>query len=401
MNKNPSFSSAALATRRSSRHGDMRRRNESTLLSLIRRHPGLSSADLARGSGIAPQTVSVLLKGLEEQAIIIRGDAMRGRRGQPAVPIRLNPEGGYGIGVEIGWRHVSIVLLDLCGRIVGQKRREFPYVVADGLIADISVGVRQLIAELSGEAQQRVRGLGVACPSRAGSDPSLFGASPAEMAALETLDVAGELQRRLEMPVVLLDDGGAACRAECTYGRGAEYGHMLYMFIGAHIASGIFVGGRVIEGRAGDAGNLGAAIVCAADGAACPLHMVASVKALETRLLAKGKPVPRLAPSEWAWEALSGETMDWIEEAACGLAGAIANSCTVIDFPAVILDGILPQTLLDHLGRRTQASLNRLAGRGFEPPMVKMGRLGMEAPAIGAANMPIYLTTFASETGLI
>jgi len=400
VNKNPSFSFAGQFARRSSQHGDMRRRNESTLLSLVRRYPGLSSADLARRSGIAPQTISVLLKGLEEQHIITRGDAMRGRRGQPAVPIRINPEGGYGIGVELGWRHVSIVLIDLCGKVLGRTRWEVPYQTGEGLIATIAAGVEEVAAVLPGARRRQIKGVGVAMPDRMPAYLHALEAAKAEDGGA-SIDMAGALRQHLQMPVVMLNDGTSACRAECAYGRGADYGQMLYVFIGTYIASGIFVDGRVIEGRSGKAVNLGYSVVKGADGAASTLHMIASVKALEDRLQAAGKPVARAAPFDWPWEVVGNEVVDWLDDAAFGLARAIINSCTVIDFSAVVLDGVLPQKMLDHLGRRTHVHLSKLAAGVFEPPIVIMGRVGPDAPAIGAANMPLYLTTFSPDMGAL
>jgi len=93
--------------------------------------------------------------------------------------------------------------------------------------------------------------------------------------------------------------------------------------------------------------------------------------------------------------------VDWLDDAAFGLARAIINSCTVIDFSAVVLDGVLPQKMLDHLGRRTHVHLSKLAAGVFEPPIVIMGRVGPDAPAIGAANMPLYLTTFSPDMGAL
>lgn len=38
-------------------------------------------------SGLAPQTVSAILNDVEAAGLIVRGEVLRGRRGQPATPI--------------------------------------------------------------------------------------------------------------------------------------------------------------------------------------------------------------------------------------------------------------------------------------------------------------------------
>src|SRR5215217_2880137 len=86
-------------------HQGLRRANERAVLNVIGFNTGVSNADIARLSGLAPQTVSAILSDMERSGLIIRGDVLRGRRGQPATPIYLAGEGAFAIGVEIGWRH--------------------------------------------------------------------------------------------------------------------------------------------------------------------------------------------------------------------------------------------------------------------------------------------------------
>lgn len=89
--------------------------NERAVLTLIALNPGASNAVLARLSGLGPQTTSRILSDLEARALVLRGEVLRGRRGQPATPLYINPEAAYVIGVEIGWRHFEVLLLAMTG----------------------------------------------------------------------------------------------------------------------------------------------------------------------------------------------------------------------------------------------------------------------------------------------
>ena len=81
----------------------MRLANERAVLTLIAGVPGVSNADIARRSGLGPQTTARILTDLESRDLIIRGEVLRGRRGQPATPYRLNPQGGYSpYGMHVG-----------------------------------------------------------------------------------------------------------------------------------------------------------------------------------------------------------------------------------------------------------------------------------------------------------
>ncbi|MCH9674251.1 MAG: winged helix-turn-helix domain-containing protein, partial [Gammaproteobacteria bacterium] len=82
----------------------IRAHNERLVLSLIRRHGSLSKADIARRSGLSAQTVSVIIRSLEKEHLLIRGAPVRGKVGQPSIPMALNPDGVFSVGIKIGRR---------------------------------------------------------------------------------------------------------------------------------------------------------------------------------------------------------------------------------------------------------------------------------------------------------
>src|SRR6218665_3234242 len=61
--------------------------NERLVLSLVRRHGSQSKAEIARRTGLSAQTVSVIMRSLEKDGLLIRGAPVRGRVGQPSIPL--------------------------------------------------------------------------------------------------------------------------------------------------------------------------------------------------------------------------------------------------------------------------------------------------------------------------
>ena len=101
--------------------------NERLALSLIRRHGSLPKAELARLTGLSAQTVSMIIKQLEADGLVLKEKPKRGRIGQPPVPISLNPDGAYSLGLKIGRRSADLMLLDLVGGVRGTTHRTFRY----------------------------------------------------------------------------------------------------------------------------------------------------------------------------------------------------------------------------------------------------------------------------------
>ena len=118
--------------------------NERLVMSLVRRHGSLSKADIARRSGLSAQTVTVIMRALEKDNLLIRGEPVRGRVGQPSIPMRLNPDAVYSYGVKIGRRSCDLVLMDFVGNIRLQLHQTHAYPMPDDILSFIVEGIPKL-----------------------------------------------------------------------------------------------------------------------------------------------------------------------------------------------------------------------------------------------------------------
>lgn len=96
----------------------MRLYNERLVLSLIRRQGAVPKADIARQTGLSPQTISIIANQLTGDGLLRRGDPQRGRIGQPSVPYSLAPDGALAFGLKVGRRSVDLYLINFVGEIL-------------------------------------------------------------------------------------------------------------------------------------------------------------------------------------------------------------------------------------------------------------------------------------------
>ena len=82
-------SSPEAAALRGTNQSGMRAQNERLVLSLVRQHGALAKSDIARITGLSAQTVSVIMRALEQDGLLQRGTPVRGKIGQPSVPMSL------------------------------------------------------------------------------------------------------------------------------------------------------------------------------------------------------------------------------------------------------------------------------------------------------------------------
>ena len=92
--------------------------NERLVLSMLLQHGSTTRFDIGEKTGLSAQTISVIVRSLEQEGLVTRGEAQRGRMGPPTIPMGLNPDGAYSIGISIGFRTTDVVLIDFVGGVI-------------------------------------------------------------------------------------------------------------------------------------------------------------------------------------------------------------------------------------------------------------------------------------------
>ena len=99
---------SALDDLRGSNQSGVRAHNERLVLSILRGRGPTAKAEIARLTGLSAQTVSVITRGLEGEGLIERGAPVRGKVGQPSIPMRLSQSGAFFFGVKVGRRSADV-----------------------------------------------------------------------------------------------------------------------------------------------------------------------------------------------------------------------------------------------------------------------------------------------------
>jgi predicted NBD/HSP70 family sugar kinase len=367
----------------------MRDYNERLVLSLVRQHGSLAKADLARMTGLSAQTVSVIMRSLEAEELLLRGAPQRGKVGQPSIPMRLNPDGAYFLGLKIGRRSSELALIDFCGSIRRMRQHSYAYPTPQETIDFVLDDIDAMAKSLAPRDWQRVAGLGIAIPFELWSWADAAGAPPGAMDGWRHIDIRAALAERSPFPVYLQNDATSACGAELVFGNPPTQGDFIYFYIGAFVGGGIALGGSLFSGRTGNAGALGSMPVPAPGGGVRQLIHVASISVLERTLKAKGVDSNRLWLSPDDWGDL-GEDLDlWMEGAAQGLAHAIVSASAIIDFQTAVIDGWLPLAVRAEIVARTACHVRAIDSEGLALPVIREGTVGRHARALGGASLPL------------
>jgi predicted NBD/HSP70 family sugar kinase len=381
------------AERRGLTNLTVRRANEKTVLTVVAINRGVSNADISRLSGLAPQTVSAILVDLEEEGLIQRAPVLRGRRGQPATPILLSPDGGLSIGVEIGWRHMDLVLVNMHAAVERHYHLDYDYPDAETVVDIISAVVADFAAGLTPEQRARLLDLGLAMPGDLATNLDILGAPPEQLDLWMALDLVAKLKAKTGLEVSQFNDGNAGCWAELVALQSPRPDNVIYILVSHFIASGVIVDGRLWEGATGNAAELGALLVSAGGDGPVPADQIASIAVLRERLDMAGHASWGLPAVALDHAPLAGEIEKWLGEAARAVAQVIFNANRMVEEPLVVIDTVLARETTARLVERVESELTKLPTR-WTHPRIETGKLGTQAPAIGAAQLTLYRRYF-------
>lgn len=367
----------------------MRQLNERLVLTLLRRFGPMPKSAIARLTGLSAQTVSVIMRALEAEGLLTKGDPVRGKVGQPSVPMALNPDGAYFIGLKLGRRSADVVLTGFTGKVIGQVHKTYPWPEPDMVSAFTVSAIAELAQSLPADHRQRVSGLGVAMPFQMWEWTEAMGAPEAVIDAWRHADIRADIAAATGLPVYLQNDASAACNAELVFAPETAPRDFLYFYIGFFAGGGVVLSGMLYAGHSGNAGALGSMPVVGRDGKLCQLIDVASLRTLERALTGAGHEASSLYASTRDWSADPAILEDWLDGAGFGLAQAILASASVIDFSAAIIDGWMPEHVRQRLVASTRRHFARLNRAGTEPLDIREGSVGPNARALGAATLPL------------
>ena len=388
---------------RGSSQGGLRQYNERVVLQAVRLHGALASAEIARQTQLTAQTISLITKRLLDDGLLLKGKPQRGKVGQPSVPLSLNPDGAYAVGIKVGRRSMDVLLADFTGAVRERSSLEYRFPEPEALLAEMGRRLAALQRKLGPKGRERVQGVGIAAPLAIGGWQQLLGFPPTLAARWNALDLRSAVQALSPWPVTLAKDTAAACVAELVAGRGRSVRSFLYIFVDTFIGGGLVLGSQLHAGATGNAGALGSLPLWLARGESDPtpaqLLGVASLLNLEQAWGGAGLALDADARGLALRAPWRVHTELWLAQAGAAIAQAINGAACLLDLEGVILDGSFSRELLAALLAATQHSLPRYSWEGVAKPPLLPGTIGSDARALGGALLPLY-ASFAPDREL-
>ncbi len=230
----------------------LRAANETRVVRALRQHQELSQADIARDTGLAPATVSNIVKDLVASGLL----STTGGAGRRGATVSISRQAGLVGGIDFGHSHVQVSLGDLGGRVLvtAQEPLSNDHRHEDGLELAHRMLDRLMAAEQD-DPPGTLRAIGIGLPAPLRTDgvidsgsilPGWIGVNAAE---------AGE--KEFGIPTRADNDANLGALAEHALGAGRGTASMAYLKLSSGVGCGLVLDGAVYRGGIGTAGELG------------------------------------------------------------------------------------------------------------------------------------------------
>ena len=394
-----------MKTMRGSNHTGMRQFNERTVLRAIRHEGAIPKADLARLTQLSSQTVSIIVNRLLDDGLLIKQERIRGKIGQPSVPLAINSDGAYSIGLQVGRRSLEVVVTDFLGQMRHQWQHTYPYPSPTEVLPKIKEGLKLMQKRMGADAWKRTVGVGLSAPLAMHEWGDLMGKKAQKaMVDWEHIDLVQEVQAMSALPVEFAKDTTAACVAELVQGLGRDVPNFLYVYVGTFVGGGLVMDGHIVNGPRGNAGAIGSMPIGlpplgtrANANTPAQLLQLASGWQLEQALMTAGHDPLLVQHDDIMKPEFSAFTQPWLSQAAKALAMSATSASALLDLDAIIMDGSLNPKLLQALIQQTEASLAQFSFDGIHQPKIMAGRVGNHARALGGALLPLHAQFFPDK----
>ncbi|MEV0388364.1 ROK family transcriptional regulator [Nonomuraea sp. NPDC050643] len=380
--------------------------NRAVVLEAIQASDGISRVQIAAVAGLTAQTVSVIVRRLLEEGLVVEDGSAPSSGGKPRTILRVDARAGYAVGVHFDPLELSCVLADLAGRPVARLHLPVrPRARPDAVIRQMARSARRILRE-AGVPDGKVLGVGLACPGPLDGEGVMV--SPPRLPGWDRVPIKGLLHEYTGFPVTVDNDATAAAIGERWAGIARSTPSFAYLYLGTGIGGGLVLDNQVYRGSSLNAAEFGH-ITVEPDGPECYcgnrgcVEAVCCPSAIEAAMNSGG-PAGR-APGHAAICAAAAagepEARRVIERVADRLADAAVSVVNMLDIDLLVLGGPalreVGEIYREVIARAVSA---RPLARRLHAVRVETSPIAADAAAIGAASL-VFHATYAPRLGAL
>lgn len=237
------------------RKSALRQANERVVLNVIRQNPECSRVDISRLTGLSPSSVTFIVKRLLRDRLVREEKVdVPPAAGRPPLTLQLTPAARYAMAVDISPMGSRLAVAEWAGTVV--REQALPWDGDAGrFLLSVQAAMRAQAAHFAG---QGILGIGVSVAGTWDARSRIVTTAP----NLQWRDVslAPLFETGIEAPLYIDNNANLSALAERWFRPAPAVrplDNFVFVTLGGGIGTGILVGGNLLHGASGRAGEFG------------------------------------------------------------------------------------------------------------------------------------------------
>jgi len=223
-----------------------------SILLTIYPKPAITREEIIRSTGLNPASVSQALQYLLSSGTVLKVGELKSRGGRRREVLKLNPEAGYFIAVDLETARIRYALTNLVGDIRYRWEQELEF--GQGVdVADLLHGMEMVQRNLMEWQSSRLLAVGISCPGIIHENRRVTAVN----LGWRKFPLSEKLKEVTGLPLSLETACRAYVSAERWLGCAQGFDNCIYIEIGKGVGAGIVVDGRYLKGNDQMAGEFG------------------------------------------------------------------------------------------------------------------------------------------------
>lgn len=353
------------------------------LLAVCRQHSSVPRAKIVEKTGLRSGSVTSISKELLAMNMIKEGPREKVGRGQPIIPLQLNPYAAFSFGIAFHIHRIEVALANFCGEVIDTETIDY---AEDAPIIDVLKNIKAQIDVLVDKHKiqnARILGIGVSMPGPSEGDGKSI-RTIIQMGHWRGVDLASIFGDVFEWPVWIDNDCNVAVVGEFYSGQWPEVKNMVLFELGHGVGGGVIINRKLYRGSRHNAGEIGTYFNLLGE------ENKPTIRGLLDQLAASGLEVdgPEDIPG------LDNPVVSkWVRFAAAQLKPMLVVTLGWVDPDCIVIGGSCPQ----HISQAIidEVALDKVweeAERSYAMAQFSPSKIGSSLNTYGACMFPVFRT---------
>lgn len=235
------------------RHDLVRKINQQRIMKIVSEQNPIGIPQLIKLSGLSRPTVDQIVELFLENGLIRESGFTQGRPGRKAALYELDPNTGFGVGVDLGGSKIACAIADVGGKILANIYEPINPNGGTEIIAQIIEMIQKITKEV-GITADKIKQISIGTPGIISDDGKL--SLGANIGNLDGMHLASILKKLFDVEVDVENDLNLAAVGEYLHGAAKEVMNFALIQLGTGIGAGLFIDGQLVRGSRGAAGEV-------------------------------------------------------------------------------------------------------------------------------------------------